>query len=82
MSHFYCYTCKEVHADFDMVPYGIHNPDIPGTENFLGCPCGEREDVTEDVYECAGCEERFPGERIESGSDLCIECYQAEHGPH
>lgn len=79
MSRHYCHSCEEVSQEFELVPYGEFNPEARRTLDYLACPCGEREDVVE-AYQCDGCEEYFPSERLEEGSDLCIECYQKENG--
>ncbi len=75
----YCYTCKTTSQDFELVPFGEFNPDARRTIDSLACPCGEREELGE-AYQCDTCEEFFPSEKIEEGTDDCIACAFKQHG--
>lgn len=78
-THQFCYKCKTATPTAGMIPYGEWNQDALRTINHLACPCGEREDIV-DAWPCERCEDHFPKEKFETGTDLCIDCAAATIG--
>ena len=73
-AHFICNVCAgdAFHEDDSPID-SEYNPDARRTFHFHTCPSCGTDDISE-AFECEGCGEYTPEHRIETGTDLCIEC--------